>query len=256
MSASSRVNARGVTLIELALVIAVIPILLIGFFLLLTTVMNDSKQVSLQANADTESLFASSWLERDLRNAVSYQTTVSAPYTDPYQPSGGWSYSGSGETDRVLIAALPATTLREGTPGRVAVYAQEAGLNCTTELFLNPIHTYRAVYFVDDNTLYKRHLTDTTTTTCGTQIQRQSCPEADRASWPAVCDAPDEVVANDVIDFRVDYVAPGTNLPLPDQYTGGGISVAKAVRISLVIGEDSGKNSSRSSRTIFVARAS
>lgn len=228
----------GVTLVELALVITIMPLIITSFVLVLDKTLADARHSALQANYDGDSAFAADWLEHDIRLAAQFNTDISSQFSDPYEPGGGWDYSGSGSNDRVLILSLPATTVRDGSDSRDIVHEDSGTYNCTTELVYNPILTYRAVYFVDNGTLYKRTLTDTTTATCNSQVQKQSCPAADIGSWPTICEARDEVLVTDVSQFSVNYYPAHDTDVLPDQYTGSEpLNVAQAAEITLTISE-------------------
>jgi prepilin-type N-terminal cleavage/methylation domain-containing protein len=246
---------RGVTLIEITIVITILPLIITAFILVLDKTLGDAKTVAAQSTYDITSSLAIDRMEDDVRASTAFNSSVSAPYSDPYQPVAGWNYVGTGSTDRVMILSLPATTVRENATTRSVAYQDSATYDCATQLTLNPIMTYRAIYFVNNATLYKRFLTDTTTPTCATQIQKQTCPSASIASWPSICKARDEVIAEDVLAFSVDYHQDRSADALPNQYTDtGALSIARAATITLKIGKITNSKSTTSTQTLRIVR--
>lgn len=229
----------------MTVVIVVMPLIITGILVILDQVINSARTSSAQAELQSDVAFAADWLERDIRLATSFESTISSPYADAtYQPVGGWDYAGSGAADRVLILGLPATSLREGDGSRMLTYESD-GYNCTTELTYNPVLTYRAVYFVDNGTLYRRVITDTgvTTSLCNTQSQKQSCPAIDKPSWPSSCEARDEVLAENVTGFAVDYFDKGEETPIANAYSDSTVlATANAVGVELTLSMPVGDN--------------
>lgn len=245
--------SRGVTLIEITIAIVMLPIIVTAFVLVLSNTMHNAHETA--ARAEYQSILASATdqLEHDIRLATAFHGATAAPFTDSYKPAS-WNYSGTGTDDRVLILSLPATTVREGANSRTAVYEDTGAYNCTTELQNNPILTYRTVYFVDNGTLYKRFLTDTSTATCAPQIQKQTCPADDIASWPSSCEARDEIVATHVIGFSIDYLQHGLAAPLPDQYSDdAAVALADSVQITLSLSRTTSPDI-RTTSTVTIAR--
>lgn len=247
--------SRGVSLIEIAIVVTILPLIITAFILVLDKTMNDAHKLAKQAAYDSSNTLAMERLEHDIKLATGFGSTVSSPFSDPYQPVGGWDYAGSGTSDRVLILSVPATTVRENATTRTTVYKDSASFNCSTELAYNPIHTYRAIYFVDNSTLYKRFLTDTATATCNTQIQKQSCPVADIASWPGICQARDEVIATEVSGFSITYRQDNAGGALPDQYSDSSApGLARSVTITLTLSDPSSSAPASSTMNQTISR--
>lgn len=234
--ASSVSASRGVTLVEIMIVIVMIPLIIVAFIFVLDNTLYSAHQTAARAEYQSAVARAADRLEHDIRLASAFTADISGPFGDDYEPTAGWTYAGTGADNRVLILSLPATTVRDGANSRTTVYEDTATYNCTTELRRNPVLTYRAVYFIDNGTLYKRFLTDTSTASCGAQIQKQSCPADDIASWPASCEARDEVIATNVSRFSIDYLQYGLSAPLPDQYTDTAApTLARSVQITLTL---------------------
>ncbi len=247
-------NSRGVTLIELLIVVTLIPLIIVSFIVVLDKVMQDAAESTARAQLSSDVSFASDWLEKDIRTAVSFESATAPPYNDSYDPATGWDYAGTASGNRVLILSLPSTTLRDGTSNREITY-EDGGYNCSTQMTYNPIMTYRAVYFVNEGTLYRRILTDTTTPTCNAQIQLQSCPEADKLSWPSGCEAQDEVLATNISQFSIDYFNSNDDDPLEDVYTDDSLLItAKTVGITLKAAKTIGNSTVDASVSLRTAR--
>lgn len=240
MSRSNSAYRPGITIIELLIAIVIISSTLVGMILMLTRAMSDARFAATRTELDSKLSLALTRLEDDVQLATQFEGDIAGPYADTYAPVGGWDYSGDSATERVLILSMPATVDRSGTPGRILTYQNDASFNCTTELTYNPVHTYRTVYFVDNQTLYKRFVTDTTTSLCNAQVQKQTCPADQIGSWPAECEARDEVIATNITEFSIDYVLGGESEAIPSQYTDPQlIRDSKAAIVTLRMGSSS-----------------
>lgn len=227
---------------------------LIGLIVILTTAMNDARSAATTTKLDSDLSFALTRIEDDVKLASQFNGSPEPVFSDSYAPGGGWSYMGNGTDDRVLILTLPATLDRAGTPGRILTYTNDVSFNCDALLTYNPIHTYHAVFFVENQTLYKRFLIDSTTPLCNTQAQKQTCPADQFASWPTECEARDEIIATDVLEFSIDYSLSGDSAPVPNQYTNPSvIEDAKAATVTIRVGGN-GPTSPQSEATLRLAR--
>lgn len=218
-------RVRGISLVELVLVMTILPIVIAGTIFALNMILADGRRSALSTTYSSELGFAADWIEHDVRFATSFNPTVTSLFSDPYAPSGGWNYVGENDNNRVLILSSPASSLRQGTKTRVPTYIDGPDFNCSpSQMAYNPVLVYQSVYFLDDKTLYKRYLIDKTTPKCNTHIQKQSCPADKESTWPTECQASDEVIATNVTQFSIGYYtskdeSPETNQPMPTQYT-------------------------------------
>lgn len=153
-------------------------------------------------------------MESDVRLATDFLTIVPAGFSDPYgQTNSGtsganaWSYKGSGAGQRILITSNLATTARNGNDGRQLVYINSGNpkYDCAGNKYYQPILTYTTIYFLNNKTLYRRILTNTSSPLCTPQTQLQTCPPYLSASWNAICKANDEAVATGITKFDVAY---------------------------------------------------
>jgi len=227
MLPTNRRLSFGVTIIELTVVITILPIIIALFIYAVFASVNASTKSKAQLELDTGVRDAMNVIERDVRYSVAFDKTVPAEYSDPYGPNNSgtngaeaWNFTGvpAASSDRILILSVPATTQAGVSNAREPVYV-DGSYNCSTERTYNPEHTYITIYFVRGGTLYRRILTDTTTTVCnGPQNQKQSCP-ADIYPWNVICEAKDEVIATNVSSFSIDYYVNQVATPISNVYT-------------------------------------
>lgn len=223
----------GFTLVELMVAVILSGIVVTIFITALMTMVSTAVLQKTQLELSQKNQIALDIVERDVRLALSFETAI--PYTtfdDDYGPAntnegwaGSWSYAGSDANHRVLLLAQRATPGSPLAAARTPVYvrgnvtnpyaAQDASLNCTVynattnptgALTYNPKLPYYLIYFVRDNQLFRRTLTDTTTSLCDgeEQYQKQSCPAADVTPAPS-CGAQDEKIADNVASFTITY---------------------------------------------------
>lgn len=226
-------TSLGFTLVELMVAVILSGIVVTIFIAALMTMVSTAVLQKTQLELSQKNQIALDIIERDVRLATVFETAI--PYTtfdDDYGPSntnegwaGSWSYAGSDANHRALILAQRATPESPLAAARTPVYvrgsvtnayaAQDASLNCTVynattnptgALTYNPKLPYYLVYFVRDSQLFRRTLTDTTTSLCDgeEQYQKQSCPAVD-ATPAANCDAQDEKIADNVAAFTITY---------------------------------------------------
>lgn len=226
--------SKGYTLVELMLAVILSGVVVTVFIGALLNMVATATLQKTQLELNQKNQIALDIIERDVRLALAFATTVPtttpATFKDNYGPNntnedwtGSWSYKGDSANRRVLILKETATTTHPLRAVRAPIYVDarvtnvyeiNATFNCsvynqstnpTGALTYNPKLPYYLVYFVRDNTLYRRTLTDTSTTLCnGPQYQKQSCPAID-TSRPVTCLANDERIANDVASFTIDY---------------------------------------------------
>ena len=224
----SRTQA-GFTIVELVTSITIIPIVLTLFIVALSVNITAVTKSKLQFELDSDLRGAIDIIERDVRFSEAFAKNVQAPFADAYGAnnsgsSGGqaWSHAGvPAEADkRVLILRVPSTTQSSLSNARMPVFTDDT-YDCGTSMTYNPELMHTVLYFVRNDNLYRRILTDTTTPVCnGPQIQKQSCP-ADVSPWHDSCQARDERILTRVSAFRVAYHEALAASPISDAYTSG-----------------------------------
>ena len=190
--------SQGFTIAELIIVIAVSGLL----FGLLFGPLDDlytANTNSLGRVVQTADIHGAQHLIADeLRGAVSFASTLTA--SSPFgrdNDSTSWDWEGSDSDHRILITSNYATTKAENgdtTGSRSLVYSSS---DCITPLQNN------YVYFINDTTLYRRTIVNTSTTCNGATIaQKQSCASGVTNSN---CKAIDAVIATGVSKFTISY---------------------------------------------------
>lgn len=203
MAAVSLKREGGFTLVEIAVVVPIMMVIIIGLFTLLTYLLQSSASEQVGAQNLSEIHSGLGAIESDAALTNSFLPVLDDGITDPTQ-AGGWSYTGSGPSSRVLILRSFATTANPQSNDRQPVFINSQGCSAA-ELYYNDALTYDTVYFVKDSTLYRRRLLNTGKSTCTGLYQKQSCP--DKTSGTPGCAADDEAIVTDVVNFSVSYYA-------------------------------------------------
>lgn len=246
----------GFTIVELLLALGLSAMIVVIFVwsMMVTYLRSGANAVQLELNGNLQ--VALNDIERDVRYSIGYGTSLTSPFSDPNAPAGGWTHRGTpaNANQRVLLLRSNTTVTNPFAPSRVPVYinggvanpyiAQDPQLNCSTTppagtLYLNPQLPFYTVYFVDNGTLYRRKITDTTTITCnGTvQYQKTSCPTGSGGS----CVVKDEIMATNVVRFSINYYEQ-VDTPIPtfnllDPYrTISPDDLAQADNVEIIIG--------------------
>jgi len=245
----SNTTKAGFTLVELVVAITVMAIIAVGLFAVLIQTYSSSSYGATQVTIASNAQLAMDQIEQDVRYSDNFDTQLVSPFSDPYGPTNNssspqsWTFAGtpSSSTNRALIIEANATTSNPQANTRTYVY-KTGTYSCSQEIYNPPLH-YTKIYFVYNNTLYRRTITDTTTSTCNPstekQVQKQSCPEASVGSWPSICKANDEVIATNVTAFSVDYYY-GTGTSALNVYptdSGNLVPTADSAQVTLTIGD-------------------
>lgn len=231
MQLMSRINhtESGFTLVELLIATILSSVVVIVFIGTLLNMISTADRFRVQLELNGETQMALDTVERDVRLSTGFAATLpsTAPFTDSYGPTntdqgwgGTWSYRGTDpdnatSPNKTLILRLNSTVTNALASNRTLTYIEgfttnpyatiEPTYNCTTALTVNYKLPYYSIYFVRDNTLYRRTVTDTSTALCnGPQRQKQSCPRED-VTPASNCQAYDEILAENVSGFRVTY---------------------------------------------------
>lgn len=210
-----RSNEKGFTIVELSLVIVLLGILFPIFATFLVSMYREAYHLNDKVKSSSEISQALQYIEENVRSANAFQTGIQGAYSDFYGPRNlgtagaqAWSYKGDSATSRVLMTQNYSTTTNAFNSGRQPVFIDGPGFNCTTQIYYQKQLTYMTIYFVKDGTLYRRLLTDKTTSLCpsNTQQQKQTCPPyISDATRDLSCEAYDEVLANNVTNFTAEY---------------------------------------------------
>lgn len=257
MSATN--HQAGFSLVELMIAMLLIGTILSVFITALLSMLDVSSRNQVQLELNGENQVALDTIERDVRLATTFATALPTQFSDQYGPAntnegwtGSWTYKGvepgnPNSPYKVLILGEKASVGNPLAANRKPVFIKgfltnpyataDVALNCTEAspgtLVANYKLPYYLVYFVRDNTLYRRTLTDTTTELCnGPQRQKQSCPRQD-ATPHTTCRARDEIMATNVSEFRIDYYlqldTPMPTFELVDAYNSTNADILASV---------------------------
>lgn len=244
----SHSSSNGFTIPELLVALVVSSILIFLLFGPLDDVytanMNGLRDV-VQAS-DIKTALRS--VEKDVSLAVSFAKQNDA--NDPFGPDDNgvttdtWSWQGLQSPDtqkRVFIIQTYATYIPVGLTddGRMLAYNNS---DCKTPLLNN------YVYFVKNETLYRRLLT-TTQTPCGatTVAQKRTCLPAKVGTYG--CLASDAVILKNVTKFNIDYyMNPTTTSLTSTQYDTNSSLPLQAQTVVITIGTKDNTGSTRISR--------
>lgn len=177
---TQRAQQSGFTLIEM-LVVAPIVILTIGAFL--TVIINMTGEV-LASRASTKLTYdvqdALNRVEQDVKLSSSFLATNSVLGTNQgYNDDSTAFVNATGSNGPMLILNMVGTTGNPISTATSYVYLKNQPNDCSAPQQNTPL-TYNIVYFVKNNTLFRRTImptnyNDTTNTVCGTPYQQPSC---------------------------------------------------------------------------------
>lgn len=228
----SHKHERGLTIVELTIVLVIMGLLMPILFVFLVNSYKDSFVFDAKVKSTAEIKQALWYMEDNVRVSSAFMTNVNSPFTDAYGPndsgsSGGqaWSYKGQSASSRVLITKNYSTSGSTLDVTRQPVYINTPEFDCGAQIYYQPQLSYVSIYFLKNSTLYKRVLNDRVTAVCPGNIQRQkqSCPPyIAQASRHSSCQANDEVLATNVSNFNVGYFQisqAGTSTQVDPNYT-------------------------------------
>lgn len=263
-----RNKSAGFTLIEIGIIVPILIVMVLIIFDALMSMIRASTLETARINVTYDRQIAMGNIESDLVLASVYLPTTDTIYPDPYDPTGGWSYEGSGQNSRVLIARMYSTTLNPLDPNRRPSFQNDnepSNAACTpSNLFSNPVQEYNVIYFVNDGNLFRRKIIDTTAALCSPgQYQKLSCPSQEDLTAQGLgvrdtsCSADDELIASGVSAFNIQYYgSKNSNTPL-SVYSGDTpqnraelVTTAADAEITLTLSKTVGGNTVSSSSTL------
>ncbi len=215
-------------MIALPIVSLILITLLGALFLQYTEVLAESSRSALRT--DGQRLLIN--LQDELLFTIAWGEELDDNLTDPYGPTGGWTYDTTPQTLIINEVALDST--RQDDTRNIV---RRRFNNCeTSPLTSNPVALNNIIYFIekDPGDLYgrlvKRTLTPTyatcsidtstgdpctpVTATCRTIERETSCPAANVGSGN--CTRADSILSENVIDMEIAYFSEGnaeTSIP-------------------------------------------
>ena len=204
-------HKNGFTLIEVAVIIPIVLLTIgavIGLILKLTTTSSSVEKTS-KTNYDIES--ALNQLDNDINLSDRFlvgtdNVSIVAPQGSDNGTANFYNYSTN--SNQNLILEKYATTQPEDNTNHDLIYTRNYDGTCTG----SPLHYY-VVYFVKNNSLYRRVIlpSNYATTGCSTPYQLPSCQSNQAGS---VCKATDELIIGNLAantGFTINYYDSSTN---------------------------------------------
>ena len=195
------INSKGFTLVEMVVVLPIVSLIVIMVFGYMFSSYGQMLQQNEEANLRLEGEVMLFDLEDELLFTTEFADTLKSDLSDPYAPSGGWTYNTNPDT---LIIYETALTAPRRDPNREFVYKNQSG--CSSSY--NPLALNNLIYFTKHNptnpykTLYRRTVTPQYSK-CNTNYKRFTCPTANVGT--GVCQAQDSKLSENIIDFQVEY---------------------------------------------------
>ncbi len=210
-------SSSGLTIPEIVVVITVLGILMGILFTSLYDLYASNSNALKTVVTTGDMRTALRTIESELNTATSFHdtNTIADPTGSNNNPSSPtqWAWTGiegDGTANRVIIASKYATTVLPSTDtsgNRTLVYQTD----CETPILNN------VVYFVKDETLYRRTLANGIARCAGYSMAQKTSCAANVSSGS--CQGIDAKLLENVSDFSVDYyLNPHHSTPITDQY--------------------------------------
>ncbi|MEK7621281.1 MAG: type II secretion system protein [Patescibacteria group bacterium] len=167
---------HGFTLVEVAIVTPVMILTALGIVAILITLVSSTVGPNARSILMQQEEKALDSMESDINNSSGIlSSSLSANFTDT--AGGDYSSPPSGTTVLRIQTYDQITNPNDSSGTRVIpAFKDSAACSNITSLAANNIAPIVVVYYVKDNVLYRRTLTDTTTpATCGIKLAKQSC---------------------------------------------------------------------------------
>ncbi len=239
-------NQRGFTVPELLVAITIATVLMTGIIGILVNLASNGSQTirateQIRNNQDTLSD-----IQADMPLTTAFLATptlTDASSAESPLGANGWRAIGTGEDSRILILRTYATTAApQDSARRIVYFDQHAGAGCPVGQA--PV-TNNIIYFVKDNTLYRRLLREPASAPSSPYCPGQTIAQQQTCTTPGTpantnCTAKDVVVATNIRRFSVQYFAePTSNTAIADVHNANidtattAVAGAGAVRIDI-----------------------
>ncbi len=233
---------RGFTLVEVAVVVPMIIIIVIGILAMLITLVNSNVAQTTRSNLVYQTRLTLGSIEKDVDSSTLFfpDTLPAATYNDTYAPG----LSGTYKTNGTLNGGTASTNLNtlfiqgynqildpQDTTRTKVIAAFKGTPPCSGSAVTQTsnIAPIAILYFVSNGTLYRRTVVDKNNpVTCGTKLIVQSCPSG--------CSVEDTALLNKVSQFKVDYYLNASDATPMDAYIASPsptIDQAKAIVVTV-----------------------
>ena len=235
-------NQRGFTLVEMV-VVAPIVILAIGAFLTVIISMTGEVIASRTANTVTFNIQDSlSRIEQDVKLSTDFLATnsIALPLANAqgYNDDDTAFTNVGGTSGTALILDMAATITDPSTGDGSFVYRANEPNSCeSAEVFNNTVMNYNVVYFVKDDTLWRRTIMPndylSTSYSCATAWQRPSCSPEYTSTF---CVTEDTKLLEGVTqsNFSIDYfTSPSETTAIADPTNQANLDTAQTIEVSI-----------------------
>lgn len=203
---------KGFTIVELLVVAPTVLLAISAFVVVIVTMVGEAVSTRSLNVITYQTQEALSRIDQDVRSSVSFLAETSIEFTSS-NPQGYGNHGSTtpftnvGANGPMLILNMPAITDAPKTPNNSYVYLWEDPLDCSSSNIGNfPIMQINVVYYVKDNTLWRRTVTpiNYTTAGCKTPWQLPSCQPGYSSEF---CKTDDEKLLTGISpeDFQIQY---------------------------------------------------
>lgn len=188
------------TTVEIIVAISIAVIVMVSLTTILLHIFSTKNAASQQMALVKRGQDAVDRIARDIRYTNTFLDEANIEDVDEsWSPTTEWNFAGTGENSRQLILEIHATTKNHVDPATALVPAKNPD-DCST---VGGYLRVNVVYFVKDNTLYRRIIVPPETASCPGEIfQKQTCHDI---AVNASCAQKDVVVARGVTRFSLSY---------------------------------------------------
>ncbi|MBI3494459.1 hypothetical protein HY004_00545 [Candidatus Saccharibacteria bacterium] len=240
-------DQRGFTLIEVAVVAPIMILVALGIVAILITLVTSTLRPNARSIVMQQEQKAMDSIESDINNSSGLITDLPSNFSDGnaaadyYDPPAGTAVIGIQTYDQIVNP-------NDNSGTKVIPAFKDSASSCTniTDLSASNIVPIVVVYFVKDNTLYRRTLTQyygsTPANTCGTKLAKQTC---------ITCTNKDIVLiaADSISAFSVVYYTGITNDVVTTDPT-----VAKSAKITITASINAGGDAVEYTSTLRASR--
>lgn len=243
---------RGFTLIEVAIVAPIMILVAISIVAILIVLVSSTVRPNAQSLIMQQEEKAFESIESDINNSYVYISSTSSygflsslPSNFTDTAASDYSSPPSGTTVIRLQTFNQIIDSNDSSKTKVLPAFKDTG-SCSniTDLSSSNIAPIVVIYYVRDNTLYRRTLVDNTNpSTCGTKLAKQSCLSSCAAEDSAL------VRVDSLKTFSIEYYTGITNDTVTTDPT-----LAKSAKVTITAASDAGGDSVEYTSSLRAAR--
>lgn len=243
MQRMSTSKQRGFTLVEVAIVTPVMILTALGIVAILITLVSSTVRPNARSILMQQEEKALDSMESDINNSSGILASLPANFSDA--ASGDYSTPPSGTTVLRIQTYDQIKNPNDNSGTKVIpAFKDSAACSNVTSLAASNIVPIVVVYYVKDNTLYRRTLTDTTIpATCGIKLAKQSCLSGCTSTDLAL------VTAENLSNFSIIYYTGVTNNTVTSDPT-----LAKSAKVFITASLEAGGETVEYSSSLRSAR--